>query len=447
MTKLSSCATVGLFMVVWMCGEPSAAWAQGRPSRPFRGLFGSSTSSGASQSLTASFAVFAGQSTASPLAEPLAPGDDAAVQPLGGSGTFGAWSGGVAYSLDTPRVGVATSASLSSRYTLNPVVQFPVAHQAAVGVRWQVLRHTQVNVDARTARQPISALSMFPGLADTALDPVLYGNAAFGSRQSYTSDGASMQIGQALSQRASLAFGYAYSQDGFSNVQQVRSAHAGSFRLSYLLTRSVSMHVGYQGAFGSYLAESGERQRFRNDSVDAGVNYAGALTLSRRTTLSFSTGSTMVTEHHVRQLSIVGNATLRRELGRTWDASVSYDRQAGFVHTIAEPVFTDSASASLSGLLGRRIQVQSSVGATTGSVGVGGSGRRYVAYQGGAGLSTAFSRYVAVRVDCVYYQYRSQNADLQIAGQEHLSGRSLSVGADVFAPLFARVSRRGNAAR
>jgi hypothetical protein len=447
MTKLSSCATVGLFMVVWMCGEPSAAWAQGRPSRPFRGLFGSSTSSGASQSLTASFAVFAGQGTTSSLEGPGVAEDDAVAESLGGSRTFGAWSGGLAYSLGTPRVGVTASASLSSRYTLDPVVQFPVARQAAVDVRWQVLRHTQVNVDARTARQPISALSMFPGVTDTALDPVLYGNTAFGSRQSYTSNGAAVQIGQLLSQRASLTFGYAYSQDGLSSIEQMRSAHVGSFGLSYVVTRSLSMRVGYQGSFGSYLAESGEMQPFRNDSVDAGVDYAGALTLSRRTTLSFHAGSTMVTDHQLHQWSIVGNATLRRELGRTWDTSVAYDRQAGFVHTIAEPVFTDSVNASLGGLLGRRVQVQSSVGATTGSVGIGESGGRYVTYQGGAGLSTALSRYVAVRVDCVYYQYRSKNVDLQIAEQEHLSGRSVSVGADVFAPLFARVSRRGNAAR
>jgi hypothetical protein len=446
MTKPFTCAAVGLLVVVWMCVDPFAAWAQGRPSRPLRGLFGSNTSSGASQSLTASFAVFAGQNATSSSAGQLAP-SDATPDLSGTSTTFGAWSGALAYDLGTRRIGVTASASVSSRYTPDPALEFPVARQAAVGARWQLLRHTTINVTAQTARQPVSALSMFPGLTDTAINPVLYDDAAFGSLQSYASDGASMQIGQALSQRAALSFAYAYSQDGFSSVGRVRNAQSGSFGFSYRLTRSVSMHLGYQESFGSYLAEQRAMQRFRNDSIDAGVDYAGSLSLSRRTTLSFRTGSTMVTDHLVRHVSIIGNVMLRREIGRTWASSVSYDRQAGFVHTIAEPVFTDAVTASLSGLVNRRVQVQSSAGAIIGSVGLGESGHRYTAYQAGAGLSTALTRYVALRVDCTYYQYRSKNADLQIAGRQHLSGRSLSFGADVFAPLFTRVSRRGNAAR
>jgi hypothetical protein len=447
MTKPSISAAVGLLAVVWMCADPSAAWAQGRPSRPFRGLFGASTSSSTSQTLSASFAVFAGQDATASAGDQVVSAGDTATDPLRGSATFGAWSGALAYSLGTRRVDVTAQASLSSRYTPDPALQFPVARQVAVRARWQLLRHTRVNVSAQSVRQPISALSMFPGLTNTALNPVLYDNAAFGSLQSYSSDGTSIQIEQALSTRSSLVFGYGYSQDGFSSAGRVRTAHAGSFSFSHQLTRSVSAHLAYQGSFGTYLTESGSAQRFRNDSVDVGIDYAGSLSLSRRTTLSFRTGSTIVTDHLVRRLSIVGDATLRRELGRTWDAAVSYNRQAGFVHTIAEPVFTDSVNGSLSGLLGRRVQVQSSIGAITGAVGLGEADRSYVAYQGGAGLSTAFSRYVAIRVDCTYYRYRSRGDALIVAGLPHLSGRSVSVGVDVFAPLFTRVSRSGNAAR
>jgi opacity protein-like surface antigen len=447
MTKPFTCATVGLLMVVWMCVDPSVAWAQGRPSRPFRGLFGSNTASGASQTLTASFAVFAGQNGASSTSTSIEPGEDVTAGPLESSATFGAWSGLISYDLGTRRLTLTSSASVSSRYTPDPSLQFPVSRQATVGARWQLLRHTFVNVTAQTARQPVSTLAMFPGATDTALDPVLYESAAFGSLENYASDGVSILIDQSFSQRSSLVVSYGYAQDGFSSVGRVRTAHAGSLGFSHRLTRSLSVHLGYQGSFGRYLAESGETRQFRNDSVNAGVDYAGSLTLSRRTTLSFRTGSTVVTDHLVRHFWIIGNATLRRELGRTWDASVSYDRQAGFIHTIVEPVFTDSVNASLTGLLGRRVQVQSSAGAITGSVGVGDDDRRYIAYQAGAGLSTAFSRYVAVRVDCTYYQYQSHGDPLQLIGTPRLSGRSISIGANIFAPLFTRVSRRGNAAR
>jgi hypothetical protein len=134
-------------------------------------------------------------------------------------------------------------------------------------------------------------------------------------------------------------------------------------------------------------------------------------------------------------------------LGRTWDVGVAYDRQVGFVHTIAEPVFSDSVNASVGGLLGRRVQMQSSIGAISGSVGISESDRRYVAYQAAAGLSVAVNHYIAVRFDGVYYGYRSHADPLSIVALSRIDGRSISVGVDVFAPLFTRVSRRGNAAR
>jgi hypothetical protein len=77
--------------------------------------------------------------------------------------------------------------------------------------------------------------------------------------------------------------------------------------------------------------------------------------LTRRTKLSFGTGLVSVSDQtstrHTTRHTAIGNAQLTRELGRTWLATLTYDRDVSFVDTFQQPVISDGVSVGLGGLV------------------------------------------------------------------------------------------------
>jgi hypothetical protein len=211
----------------------------------------------------------------------------------------------------------------------------------------------------------------------------------------------------------------------------------------------LTLQAGYANRQAIYhgVTENAEvDHRVRTDSIDAGVNYRRALSFSRRTHVAFSSGSTVVSDGGARRYDVTGNATLTRELGRTWEAALTYSRQAGFVDTFAAPVFNDSVAASVAGLITRRISVSAGAGATHGQVGVR-NANGYRSYQGNVQLGVALSRVIECSFDYVTYSYEFDNADFVplVAGTRAMQ-QIAQVSLGVWVPLFER-ARRPHAAR
>ena len=74
--------------------------------------------------------------------------------------------------------------------------------------------------------------------------------------------------------------------------------------------------------------------------IDVGVDYARPLSLTRRTTLDFGTGSSVVTMPTLdlgqeagateTQVRFVGDVGVTHEMGRTWRLRLGYNRGVGF---------------------------------------------------------------------------------------------------------------------
>ena len=84
----------------------------------------------------------------------------------------------------------------------------------------------------------------------------------------------------------------------------------------------------------------GPDEATRLHSFDVGIDFHKALSLSRRTTLSFGTGTTAFADVNGTHIYATGNATLTRELGRTWFATAAYNRDVSFLSTFREPVLS-----------------------------------------------------------------------------------------------------------
>lgn len=100
-----------------------------------------------------------------------------------------------------------------------------------------------------------------------------------------------------------------------------------------------------------------------------------------------------------------GDASLNLQFTRAWSANASARRSVEYVAVLAEPVFADGGSLSVTGLFGRRTDLTASAGAT-----VGGSVRTVErgdlnTYTGNLRLRVAASGSLAVFGEYLFYYY------------------------------------------
>ena len=168
---------------------------------------------------------------------------------------------------------------------------------------------------------------------------------------------------------------------------------------------------------------------------DAGVDYSRAFTVasSRRTTLSFSTGSSFFSRRGLAEdgftdprynFHLTGNVTLAHEMGRTWRLAAIYSRNAGFSDLVFEPVTSDSASVSLSGLIGRRDEISMSVSTSSGRVQSGLSNNGFDGYAAHAQWRRALTRHLAAHVNYLYYDHFFGSSVALPLGFPHASNRN-----------------------
>ena len=185
-----------------------------------------------------------------------------------------------------------------------------------------------------------------------------------------------------------------------------------------------------------------------NHSIDGGVDYNKALSFSRRTTLSFQTGSSAVGDGNGGRLRfrLTGGATLNHEIGRTWVASAGYSRRTLFHETWGQPVFSDALTFGVSGQVSRRLQFMSVGQTAIGEVGASNT-PGFSTNAATSTLSYAATRFINLNMTYGYYRYRFDEGVLLPAGAPRTMDRqSIRATVTLWAPLYQR-TRRPDAAR
>jgi hypothetical protein len=432
-----------------LAAAPASAQME-RPDPAYRGLFGGDGGPPTGHGLDLSASVFVGwdDNVTAGDGGGLGVGDPRFQQ----SSTYQGASFGLSYRHSWRRVAFGAGASSSLRYYPELGDLTSLNHGASAGISVRLTSRTTWSANQGVAYSPYFQLAFFPGLylpdlaEPIALDPSL---SIF--RREAWSYRSSTSLAHRLTRRSTVSADYGYYRTDFREDALPDMAHhyAGA-RLSYALGRGLSARLGYAYGRAAYArTDDLDARPVGSHIIDAGLDYGGAfaLGLSRRTTVSFSTGTTMYDRVDpttgVRtglQVGLIGSANLNHRLGRTWNASASYYRGLRFVQGFRQPVFQDSVMARLGGYLGPRTTLAFFTGWANGGFArtvTEARGGGYDTVVAGSTLQYALTRNLAVYGQYLHYRYRF---DERVALPEGLSSRlqrnSVQGGLSFWLPLL-----------
>jgi hypothetical protein len=423
----------------------SAQTTDTRPERPYRGVYAGGTSESA-QVLSVSGSAGVGYDT-NPQQSAAEAGFGTIGAPTTSDGSFyNQFSGSLSYSAGLDRVTFGASGSASGR--LYPELDTPVttSYAASTGASATLGSRTSVRAGLSGTFHSMRNFTPFPDLGLEGIGQLDAPSLDFGyGRARYSTYSADASVNHQLSQRSSLSLGYGRQNTAFSGDFEDLISQTGSIRYSRGLTRYLSLRLGYGYSEARYGAAD---RQYQTHNLDTGVDYSRSLSITRRTTFAFSTGATALKQQGDTRFDAIGSATLSREIGRSWQASLAYQRSAGYVQSLLEPTFADSVSGAFNGLITRRLSFHSGVGASRGSVGfVRSSTNGFDAVNAFTGVGQALTRHLALNVNYSFYRYNFESgAAIASALIPHLNRHSVSVSLSAWAPLFQH-GRKKNASR
>jgi len=405
-----------------------------RPERPYRGVYASGVDGG--QSLTATTSVSAGYddnllADATQRNNPFQQGQQ---------GKLAQVSGGLNYSLTSPRGALAAGAGASLRYYPSLENDSIETYNARIDGQWIALTKPQLTLHQSAGYQPFTFLSDLTG-APSGLEPgvevLVPPNPDFVpvSSQYFSYDsGADLVV--RLTSRVSYNAAYGYHIADHSSQNTWRQT--GTMGLSFQVTRDLSVRPAYRYNEFHYPTRT-----TRTHVPEIGLDFDHGLSLTRRTTLGFGIGTEATVVHDQTRYRATGNVNVRHEIGRSWTANGGYSRGTSYSDTLPEPVFADTGQVSLSGLVTRRIQFDASAIASIGKTGFDAQQQHFDSYRGIVTLSTALNRYMNVGVDYSYYRYKfDESIQLEPGQPHHVNRQSVRAHVSFWAPLLNRTRRR-----
>jgi hypothetical protein len=363
----------------------------------------------------------------------------------GGSGPLGQQSGlysaattNLAYS-KTFRLGeFALSEGSAVRYYPSLTDLVSVQHAATVGLGFHFGR-TSLNVSQTLAYLPFFAFANTPKLFDSTaaeLPPVVGDQAMV--RRNQRVFGSSIGVTQRLGARTSLSANANVHRVDFLDESIGQVTKELGVRLTRSLTRDFSLVLGYSYQDGVYGATVIDTVPVRLHNLDAGVDYNHALGRTRRTTIGFTTGSSVIDGgDRGSQRQITGSARLNREIGRTWHASALYRRGVGFVDGFAQPMFADSVATSLGGTISRRLDLVLAANYLKGEMGFGPVNSDNQNYSGSARARIAIARQLMIFAEYYYFRYHFADAAvLPVGVPADVNRQGVRIGFELWLPVI-----------
>ena len=305
----------------------------------------------------------------------------------------------------TEKIGFATRTTADSRYynADEPLKASTFSGLAVLGV--QATSRLKIDASVSSMYSPQFAFSPLP-VADTPDElppPTLdQGVSAYDIFTVTANTAATLRV----TRRSSLNFSYGASQYRYvvDNSQMTAVNFGGGY--SYNLTRYATFRLGYHEMNADYpMFVDSSLRTFRQRSLDAGVNYSRPLSRSRRTTVSFGSGTSAIEHGPETFYTMTGDAGLQHQMGRTWRLGALYARGLGVVGGFAEPFFSDAVNVNIRGNLLRRVRMNAMAGFANGDVGLGSRAQNFRSFQSSGRLEWALHEQVGIFGGYSYYQY------------------------------------------
>jgi hypothetical protein len=462
-------ALAGLLLAVVVI--PATASAQRAPRtapagdlrRPYRGLFGGNADPTAPQSLTFIGSVFEGYDDNVYAGLTGRRTDDR----TGRSGTYSGASTALTYTISHNGERVTLSGSTTAQAAYYYTTKWNVApyYNGDASARVQLSRSLSLtgtygivvsryyrfllNPDLATTDTTISGGDI--GVPGDEVDPTA-GELDAGDvgnddldllRRPTLRHSAGVSLSRKFGNRSALTAGYRLRYiDFIGGDRNSYRSQSGSIDFNRKMTAHATLNLGYAYKVADWNTEGRNNRTVQN--INIGVNYARSLSFSRRTTVSFSTGSAIVSSDNLTTPQIdtrtrfraVGNASLTHEMGRSWTADVVYSRAVLFREGFDTPFYTDGVAAGIAGVPARRVNVSAGAHWALASTDIDGnsSHRGTGAF---AQASYAISRFLAAYVRYIYYSYRfGEDIPLDADFPRALDRQGVRIGLTTSIPLI-----------
>ena len=253
-----------------------------------------------------------------------------------------------------------------------------------------------------------------------------------------------VELSHDFSMRSSFSANYGFQYAHFFQHDQFPDSgiHNVGARYQHRLTKNFGYHLGYGYDHPVEFSDSPPLRGIHN--VDAGLDYARALSLTRTTKLGFSVGTTVASASQVQdgqtsfsspRLYAVGNVMLTQELGQSWNFSSYYNRNISYDPGFTQPGLYDTAGVSLSGLVSRHLDVSANGQYQVGRIGLQTS--NYRSWNASAQIRSAITRNIAAYA---YYYYflsdLSGGVAVPIGVPRYVDRNGVRVGISAWLPLW-----------
>ena len=258
-------------------------------------------------------------------------------------------------------------------------------------------------VSAPTIAPPSSYV---PGLDFALANEPLFRSSVNGAVAYQTSERSSLEGHYNLERRdlpGSDSSGYATQQVGGRYV--------------YRINRWVGLKAGYGYRKASFGDPDAEPIGSHELDIGAEGGYGRSFALSRRTTFSFQTGSSVVVREQFDEveandeignrthLIVNGTADLVHAWGQTWSANLGARRAVSYEVGFTQPLLTNQVYAAFGGLLSPRLDFSASAAHTGGSVGFGSGNNGLRTSYATASLRLALTEWLAAYSNYFYYHH------------------------------------------
>ena len=207
------------------------------------------------------------------------------------------------------------------------------------------------------------------------------------------------------------------------------------------LTRTMGVHAGVSHWVGHY--EYDDQPTATTNSIDAGIHYGDTLQFSRRTAVSFSTSTSVVSWEGETDFRINATVDLTRAISRTGSVGVSYVRDVSFVAGFRGPLMSDTVSTNFGTQLGRNASWSAQAALSRGSIGFGDAGYGdYHSASAGVSVTRALNRRIGVNASYSYYRYGVPSGSTVITSLSRFSRQSVSGGLTLWVPLIGNEASR-----
>lgn len=430
-----------------------AAWAQAgigsdqprQPASPYRGLFGASSVPERTRFLDLNASLGAGYDD---NIFASASGGAGSRNQYARSGYFGTAQAGLAFGRLGERLTANASAGVASRLFTEATLDPAVAGRLSGSLSAKLATRNTLQALMAAAWLPYYAPDVIShGLGPLAADPG-GPDARFDladqdqpiDKERVRRIGAGVEFSRQLSTRNDLSLAYHVTRVEFDEQQRAQRAQGGSVTFTRTLTPHMDLHLGY--GYREMRSERGEAPQpaFELHTVDVGIGYSRALSLSRRTTLSLGTGTTGLARDGSRGpqepvYRLVGNVQLARQFGRTGVLTVAYSRGVRFIEGFSEAFLADTVTTTLSGYLGRRLSVSVNGGYRRSAL--SGNAGGFEGVRTSATAQLALWRSLGFYTTWFYYDYAfDRTAALPATVSPDVQRQGIRAGLSVWLPLL-----------